>query len=342
MAVVTITGSDVSGGSPSGGGVGGASNLTTAGAVPYVASPGVLTQAATGLFYDSANVRLGVGTGAPVVTFQVGAGSGTAFQRLAGGVSLNQAPVVSLLRTGINDWTASVNNLGVFLISKDPSAGYSDATLTANAKLAIATTGNLLIGTTTDGNYKLDIAASGSSGTLRVYDQTATTGSTLLAVQAGAGQSTNNLQEWRNNAGTIMARVTSNGEYRSDVFATQNSDRWAISGGFANHAADYGIRWSQTNGDWSAKKDSGIARASEGVIEINNGTARTLRDLLLRYLQNTGVTVATLPAAAAGNAGSRAYVTDANATTIGTTVAGGGANKVMVWSDGTNWKIYAS
>ena len=53
--------------------------------------------------------------------------------------------------------------------------------------------GNLLVGTTTDGNYKLDVASSGSSGTLRVYDQTATTGVTSLVVEAGAGQSTNAL-----------------------------------------------------------------------------------------------------------------------------------------------------
>ena len=60
----------------------------------------------------------------------------------------------------------------------------------ASGSLALLPSGgNVLIGTTTDGNYKLDIASSGSSGTLRVYDQTATTGSTSLVVRAGAGQS---------------------------------------------------------------------------------------------------------------------------------------------------------
>lgn len=53
-------------------------------------------------------------------------------------------------------------------------------------------------------------------------------------------------------------------------------------------------------------------------------------------------TVATLPAAATAGAGAEAFVTDANATMtagIGATVAGGGANKVPVYSDGTAWKI---
>ena len=49
-------------------------------------------------------------------------------------------------------------------------------------------------------------------------------------------------------------------------------------------------------------------------------------------------TVATLPSAATFE-GAIAYVTDANATTRLATVAGGGSNKVIVYSDGTNWVI---
>ena len=47
-------------------------------------------------------------------------------------------------------------------------------------------------------------------------------------------------------------------------------------------------------------------------------------------------TVGALPA---GVAGDRAFVTDANATTFNSVVAGGGANKVPVFSDGANWRI---
>ena len=50
-------------------------------------------------------------------------------------------------------------------------------------------------------------------------------------------------------------------------------------------------------------------------------------------------TVATLPSAVTSGTGARAFVSDANATTFASTVAGGGANKVPVYSDGTNWKI---
>jgi hypothetical protein len=53
----------------------------------------------------------------------------------------------------------------------------------------------------------------------------------------------------------------------------------------------------------------------------------------------TTYTVATLPSAVTSGVGARAFVSDANATTFASTVAGGGANKVPVYSDGTNWKV---
>ena len=57
------------------------------------------------------------------------------------------------------------------------------------------------------------------------------------------------------------------------------------------------------------------------------------------YTRVTPCLVAALPAAATAGAGARAFVTDASATTFASTVTGGGANKVPVYSDGTNWKI---
>ena len=57
------------------------------------------------------------------------------------------------------------------------------------------------------------------------------------------------------------------------------------------------------------------------------------------YVKVTPCLVAALPAAATAGAGARATVTDASATTFASTVSGGGANIVPVYSDGTNWKI---
>lgn len=57
------------------------------------------------------------------------------------------------------------------------------------------------------------------------------------------------------------------------------------------------------------------------------------------YVKSASTVVASLPAAGTVGAGSRHFVTDATATTFLSTVAGGGANKVPVVSDGTNWLI---
>jgi hypothetical protein len=59
---------------------------------------------------------------------------------------------------------------------------------------------------------------------------------------------------------------------------------------------------------------------------------------LMKLLYSQAYTVATLPSAATSQY-TRAFVTDATATTFNSVVAGGGANKVPVWSDGANWRI---
>jgi hypothetical protein len=53
----------------------------------------------------------------------------------------------------------------------------------------------------------------------------------------------------------------------------------------------------------------------------------------------TNYTVATLPSAATSGAGARAFATDALGPTFGSTVVGGGAVFIPVYSDGTNWKV---
>lgn len=57
------------------------------------------------------------------------------------------------------------------------------------------------------------------------------------------------------------------------------------------------------------------------------------------YLKHGSSTVAGLSSAATVGIGTRFIVTDATATTYASIVAGGGANTVPVYSDGTNWRI---
>lgn len=52
-----------------------------------------------------------------------------------------------------------------------------------------------------------------------------------------------------------------------------------------------------------------------------------------------GQTFASLPAAAAGNAGTLAIVTDSTVATWGSTITGGGGNTVLALSDGAAWTV---
>ncbi len=94
--------------------------------------------------------------------------------------------------------------------------------------------------------------------------------------------------------------------------------------------------------------DIAFGRVDSNTIEANNGTlvanGGSLRGLRVSNLTASGLTtlgtytVATLPSASA-NAGALAQVTDSSVTTNGSTVAGGGANRVPVFSNGTNWIV---
>lgn len=75
---------------------------------------------------------------------------------------------------------------------------------------------------------------------------------------------------------------------------------------------------------------------STGTLVVNGGVGISGAMYVGSYIYSNVYTVATLPT---GTIGMRAFVSDANATTFASVVAGGGANGVPVYSDGTNWRI---
>jgi hypothetical protein len=82
--------------------------------------------------------------------------------------------------------------------------------------------------------------------------------------------------------------------------------------------------------------------ANDLFFNISGATVLTMAANRIQFAQPPQLpvtTVAGLPAAAVGNRGREYYVSDANATTRLAIVAGGGANFVKVFSNGTNWLI---
>ena len=87
---------------------------------------------------------------------------------------------------------------------------------------------------------------------------------------------------------------------------------------------------------WRLQADGGLtvrnlANSADAAITAGAITANAL-------MCAGAYTVATLPSASA-NAGKFAQVTDSSVTTFGSTVSGGGSNRVPVFSNGTNWVV---
>lgn len=82
-------------------------------------------------------------------------------------------------------------------------------------------------------------------------------------------------------------------------------------------------------------QDSSATLSDTGDLVVTTVTATSVT---VDTVKTTPVLVANLPVQPV-DAGTRAFVTDANATTFASIVAGGGANLVPVYSDGTDWRI---
>jgi len=71
-----------------------------------------------------------------------------------------------------------------------------------------------------------------------------------------------------------------------------------------------------------------------------NELTTVLGVLVNNYITSSNVyTVANLPDPVVVGVGIRTFVSDSSTTTFNATVAGGGANTVPVFSNGTNWKV---
>jgi len=114
------------------------------------------------------------------------------------------------------------------------------------------------------------------TGTLHVYDATASTGVTKVTVRAGAGQSTTNLQEWQNNAGTVQASISAGGSYFVNGGALYNGK---VAIGYNTSAelvstSDSSIKWVSTT-NLTNSYDLGLARNAAGVLRVTDGSTGT-------------------------------------------------------------------
>lgn len=138
-----------------------------------------------------------------------------------------------------------------------------------------------------------------SAGTTK-FQATAAT-QVPATISLASGQSANALEiNSYGGSGGDKFKVTADGHVYTNVIAptTQgfvfigyypSSRGMAIdaSGFYFKHIASGGFRWAETD-NVNSSTDTGLYRNAAGVVEVNNGTAGTYRDLKLRHLVATG------------------------------------------------------
>ncbi len=163
---------------------------------------------------DTTNHWLGIGTCAPDRMFHVHLPVGQSVAAkfsLSGsgafGQIINNGSVKYEAVTGSATFGTTGGNETVFEVNSTERARFD------------ASTGNFLIGTTSNLGYGLHAGKTGTNGTMLCYDPTATTGTTKCVERGGAGQS-GNIWEVQNSAGSALASVSSAGNMTAGAYFT--------------------------------------------------------------------------------------------------------------------------
>lgn len=171
-----------------GGPVGGATNLTTVGSVPYVSASGTLDQDAGQFVWDATNNRLGIGTATPSTPLHVQTTTGYGLRLtgagVQGGSDATNGAGINLSYNAVGNrqfWIGdTATNFGVRLINSqmdgfDLSAGTSRA-------MALQVNGNpLSIGTGATG-YSLQVYGNSTLNGSGVFNAASSAGASYLMV----------------------------------------------------------------------------------------------------------------------------------------------------------------
>lgn len=227
----------------------------------------------------------------------------------------------------------------IFQSAKAGTSGSSQNPLTP--QVTISSGGGLIIAAPQSGQPPLIMTAF-PTGANRLMTMTSSTNGAAAHLSVNiSSPNTTDCPYWQWNLGSnitgVIATIGTGGALYSGTLA---GDFMVIAGQSTGRLC-LGANASINMTIGAAGNVSTVAPTS-GVSLTVNGLAGQNSIVASGAIQTGSFAVAGLPSAATVGAGSRAFVTDANATMtagIGTTVVGGGANKVPVYSDGANWLI---
>jgi hypothetical protein len=308
--------------------------------------------------------------GGLIYTYAAGTTTPIATYTSSSGLTANANPIVldSAGRTPAQIWLTAGNSykfvletaLGVTIKTDDNIFASFD--LSKEVGVAVGLGGSSVATNIAVGDTALDTNTTGANNTAVGYNAlTANTDGVQNTAVGSQALDANTGGDYNTAVGydALSAVSTSNYStglgYRAINAATTNggntgvgADALLLATGSNNTAVGYAAGNSLTTGSNNTVigYDADVSGATvSNEVTIGNSSVTLMRapgltmTVGLKWINNGTQTVAALVAAATAGAGARAVVTDANATTFHSIVAGGGANVVPVFSDGTNWRI---
>lgn len=285
------------------GNVNGPSSATDNAVVRFDNTTGKLIQNSGVTVSDSGNI---VGVGA---TFSAAVTPATNDAAALGSSSLSWSDLF-LASGGVINW----NNGDVTLTQSTDRLTMAGGDLTVNGFVGVG------------GNATYALSVSPTVGatpqqTMLVYDATASTGVTGLVLKDGAGQGSSVIFKVLSNADAFLGGIDQSGSpFVLDVSGNFLAQMLSYnSGGMEVNNAGY-YSFSSTNQSYDTP-DTALYRNAAGIIEVNNGTSGTLRDITTRNTKGATFSTGTncsdsAGAAACGSAASGSVVIDAAATTV--------------------------
>jgi hypothetical protein len=130
------------------------------------------------------------------------------------------------------------------------------------------------------GSSFMRLASLTTGGTLALYNEIPTIGSTSLVVRAGAGQGGNNLTTWQNSGGTEVARVNAGGGFAAQEFF--NLTNTFYQNGVNVDVGSGGIYRFASIASQGGTKDLSLSRASANTLQVGDGSANSNGTILAR------------------------------------------------------------
>lgn len=263
------------------------------------------------------------------------------------GVNLNSGhtdpgDVVTISGNTIENTAKVTGTHGAIVVSGDPGVTPIAITISGNTTHGLShgiVVGELVTGYTITGNTCWN-TGSAQTGIIPLGTDGNTAGNTIIRVDAAGTGNGGGIVV--GGSGNLVSgnRISGNSRIDNGILINSGATNTLIAGNFitgcANAVFSSATAASVVVRDNTSTTGLALQTANRATGNINTSNDSVASQLLPLNLGS--FTVATLPAVNVLVA-TTAFVTDANATTFNSIVAGGGSNKVPVTYDGTNWRI---